>query len=73
MYKLVTLEKKEYEKFTKNHTRSHFLHSYAWGEVNKFRGLTPHYLGVEKDDKLVATVLLLEKKLIMGYTYFYIL
>ena len=48
MYKLVTLEKKEYEKFTKNHVRSHFLHSYAWGEVNKFRGLTPHYLGVEK-------------------------
>ena len=61
MYKLVTLEKDEFENFTKNHIRSHFLHSYAWGEVSKFRGQTPHYLGVKENDKLVATALLLEK------------
>ena len=72
MYKLIELEKKEFEKFTSNHEKSHFLHSYAWGEVSKTRGLTPHYLGVKEDDKVVATALLLEKKLILGYTYFYI-
>lgn len=72
MYKLVTLEKEEYENFTKNHIRSHFLHSYAWGEVSKTRGQIPHYLGVKENDKIVATALLLEKKLLLGYTYFYI-
>ena len=53
MYKLVTLEKEEYENFTKNHIRSHFLHSYAWGEVSKVRGQIPHYLGVKENDKIV--------------------
>ena len=72
MYKLVNLKKDEYEKFTKNHERSHFLHSYAWGEVSKTRGQIPHYIGIKNNSKLVATALLLEKPLILGYTFFYI-
>ena len=66
------IDKKEYEEFVKNHKKSHFLQSYAWGEVSKIRGLTPHYVGVKENNKLIATALLLEKKLLLGYTYFYI-
>lgn len=68
------IDKKKYDKFVKNHpTKSHFLQSYAWGEFSKSaRGLTPHYVGlVDKNDNLVCATLLLQKKLPLGYSYFY--
>lgn len=74
MYKLINLEKKEYENFVKNHpTKSHFLQSYAWGEFSKKeKKLTPYYLGlIDKKKKVVASALLLQKKLPLNYSYFY--
>ncbi len=68
------VEKKAYEDFVKNHkTKSHFLQSYAWGEfAKKSKNLTPHYVGLINDkNKLLATALLLEKKLPLGYSYLY--
>ena len=66
------IEKKEYEKFVKNHKKSHFLQSYAWGEfAEAAKGMKAHYVGLKDNGKLVATALLLEKKLPMGYSYFY--
>lgn len=52
--------------------KSHFLGSYAWGEVSKKRGWIPYYVGAEKDGKLAATALLLQKPLFLGFSYFYI-
>lgn len=73
--KFVTdIDKKKYDKFVKNHpTKAHFLQSYAWGEFSKSaRGLIPHYVGlVDKKDNLVCATLLLQKKLPLGYSYFY--
>ena len=73
MFKLEELEKKEYEQFVKNNKyKSHFLQSYAWGEFAKEKKkLIPFYLGLKQDNKLVATALLLQKKLPLGYSYFY--
>lgn len=73
MFKLEELEKNEYEKFVKNNKyKSHFLESYAWGEFAKEKKrLTPFYLGLKENDKLVGTALLLQKKLPLGYSYFY--
>ena len=67
------LEKFEYEQFVKKNKKSHFLQSYAWGEFSKAsRGLIPHYLGVKNEkNKLIATALLLQKKLPLGFSYFY--
>ena len=67
------IEKDKYEEFVSNHPKSHFLQSYAWGEFAKeAKKVTPHYVGlVDDNDKLVATCLLLEKHLPLGYTYFY--
>ena len=68
------VEKKEYEKFVSNHkTKSHFLQSYSWGEFCKEnKHNTPYYVGLIDDKKkLVATALLLERKLPLGYSYFY--
>lgn len=74
MYKLINLEKKEYEEFVKNHKlKSHFLQSYAWGEFCKNeKKLTPYYLGlVDEKKKIVASALLLKKRLPLKYSYFY--
>ncbi len=67
------IEKEKYENFVKNHSKSHFLQSYAWGNFSALeKNLYPHYVGLE-DDKgnLVATALLLEKKLPLGLCYLY--
>ncbi len=67
------IEKERYEQFVKNHKKSHFLQSYAWGEfAKKEKKLLPHYVGLENNKKeLVAAALLLEKKLPFGFSYFY--
>ena len=73
MYTLKELEKKEYEKFVKeNKYKSHFLQSYAWGEFAKEKkNKNVYYLGLIKDKNIVASALLLQTKLPLGYSYFY--
>jgi len=62
----------EFNTFVENHpTKSHFLQSPYWGEVSRYRRLTPHYLGVRENGRLVAAAMLLEKKLPFGYCHFY--
>ena len=68
------LSQEKYEKFCRESKHnSHFLHSYVWGKFQeKERNVIPHYVGYEDDKhKLVAVALLLERKLMLGYTYFY--
>ena len=73
MTQLVELNKQDYENFVKNNKyKSHFLQSYTWGEFSKKKkNLTPYYLGLKKDDQIIGTTLLLEKKLPLGLSYFY--
>ncbi len=66
------IKKKEYDSFVKKHEKSHFLQSYAWGEfAEASKGMKAHYVGLKDNNKLVAAALLLEKKLPLGYSYFY--
>lgn len=68
------IEKNKYEKFVENHkTKSHFLQSYDWGTFSKEnKNVTPYYVGlVDNKNKLVATALLLQRKMYLGYSYFY--
>lgn len=67
------IDKKEYDNFVIKNNKSHFLQSYTWGLFSKkTKGLIPFYVGL-KDNKnnLVAVTLLLQKKLPLGYSYFY--
>ena len=66
------VKEKEYTEFVIKHPNSHFLKSYEWGQVAKIRGFIPHYVGIKEKNKIVATALLLQKKLPLGYSYFYI-
>lgn len=65
------ISEKEYENFVLNHEKSHFMQSYYFGEIRKEKGFIPHYVGIKENGALLATALLLEKKLIFKYSYFY--
>lgn len=72
MYEFIdNIDKQTYEEFQINCPYNHFMQSYDFGEIRKYKHFIPHYVGLKKDGKLVCTALLLEKKLKMGYTYFY--
>ena len=72
MYEFIdNIDKQIYEEFQINCPYNHFMQSYDFGEIRKYKHFIPHYVGLKKDNKLVCTALLLEKKLKMGYTYFY--
>ena len=64
------LSEKEYEEFVSNAVKTHFMQSYTFGKIRKLKGFVPHYVGLRKGDKLVASALLLEKKLIFSYSYY---
>ena len=69
------IEKEEWQEFAKTPgIKTHFLGSWAWGEVQARRGWVPYYLGVRDSEsgRLLATALVLKKALYAGYSYFYI-
>lgn len=66
------IKKEEYEKFVQNHpTKSHFMQSYYFGEISQSKGFIPHYVGVKMNNELIATALLLQKKIFNKFSYFY--
>ncbi len=67
------IKTKDFDDFAKNNNlRTNFMQSYAWGELcEKSKNLTPHYVGIKEDNQLIAIALLLQKKLPLGFSYFY--
>lgn len=65
--------KEDYQEFSNNHPKSHFLQSYEWGQFSaKAKKQVAHYVGMENNDgQLVATALIMEKKMPLGYSYGY--
>lgn len=64
--------KEEYENFVFNSNYNHFMKSYYWGEVMRAKNFIPHYLILKDNDKIVASALMLQKKLIGKYCYYYV-
>ena len=65
------ISKKEYEEFVQSSKYGHFMQSYDFGQIRKEKNFIPHYVGLKENNKLVCAALLLEKKLLMGYSYLY--
>ncbi len=70
---ITDIKKEEYIKFVDNHSKAHFLESYGWGQFcGDAKNQIPHYIGMKDDNgKLVATALILEKKMPLGMSYGY--
>ncbi len=72
MYEFVEdIDKKEYEDFVLNSNKSHFMQSYYFGQIQKSKEFIPHYVGLRKGKKLVASALVLEKKILNNIGYMY--
>ena len=65
------LNEKEYKEFLLNN-ESHFMQTIEFGEIRKKKKYTYHLVGLKDKEKLVATALLLEKKLPLKFKYFYV-
>lgn len=68
---ITNISEQEYEEFVFNHNKSHFMQSYYFGQIKKEKGFIPYYVGIKENNKLICTALLLYKKLIGKYGYFY--
>lgn len=67
---LIKVDKKELDEYVLNSNKPHYLQTSAWGEVNKERGLIPHFLLLKDNDKTIGSAMLVEKK-ILNYSTFY--
>ena len=69
-FEVLTIE--EYLKFFNTFKYSHFLQSVTWGLVNKeTRNKEPIFVGLKKDNKVLAAALLLKKKMPFNLCYYY--
>lgn len=72
MYEFINnLSKEDYISFFKDKENTHFMQSYIWGEVQKYKYFKPYYVGIRKNSDLVSVFLVLEKKILgkVGYLY----
>lgn len=67
---LIKVDGKELDKYVENSFKPHYLQTSAWGEVNKKRGLIPHFLELKDGNKIIGSAMLVEKK-ILKYSTFY--
>lgn len=64
------IDDKTLDNFVLNSNKPHFMQTSAWADVSKTRGYIPHKLGLYKENELVGTALLLEKKIGIYSTYY---
>ena len=69
--KLIELKEKEFKKFADNNEQVTFHQTINWGNLKKTNGWIPHYIGLEKNKKIVAGALLLEKHTPLKKSMFY--
>lgn len=63
MYEFLELKEKDFEKFAKKHEQITFHQTKEWADLKAFNGWKGYYVGLKKDNKLVAAALLLSKKI----------
>ena len=62
----------EYKSFLDKQKNVHFMQTIEFGIIRKNKGFIPHLVGLKNDNKLVCSALLLEKKLPLGLSYYYV-
>ena len=69
--KFVELTKEEFEKASNNFPGSSFYQSYAWAQIKELTGWKHYFVGVLKDNKLVAISLIIGKKVYLDKYLYY--
>ena len=66
------VDTKEYDRFLEKSKEAHFMQTREFGEIRKAKRFTPYIVGLKDNGKLVATALLLERKLPHNFKYYYV-
>ena len=69
--RFVELTKEEFEKASNNFPGSSFYQSYAWAQIKELTGWKHYFVGVLKDNKLVAISLIIGKKVYLDKYLYY--
>ena len=67
----VTLNEKEFLKYSENSPITSFFQQPLWGQIKKDNGWNHYYVGLKDNKKIVAATLLLSKKIKFFKTMFY--
>ena len=67
---LIEVDAKQLDEYVLNSYKPHYLQTSTWGEVNRKRGLIPHFLQLKDNNRIVGSAMLVEKK-ILKYSTFY--
>ena len=62
----------EYEEYVSNYSNAHFMQSRYWADVMRYKNFIPHYVVLKENNKIVASALMLQKKLLGKYCYYYV-
>jgi len=69
----VNISEKEFDTFAITNNLSNFHQTSLWGNLMTNNGWKTHFVGVRKDNNIIAASLLLEKNIFGKYTIFYAL
>lgn len=67
---IIEVNESELNQYVENSAKPHFMQSGTWGEVNRKRGIKPHFLEIVENGTVVGSAMLLEKR-ILKYSTFY--
>ncbi len=69
--KLINLDNKQLDDFADGQPHSQFLQCSAWADFNESLGFKIFKLGVEENKQIIASCLIIKKKLFNNFNYFY--
>ncbi len=69
MYRLIEIESKTHDEFVECSPKEHFMQLSAWGKGKQLSGWKTQFVGLYKKDELVASSLILMKKIPMFGSY----
>ena len=69
--KLITLDKKEFDKFSHQNELTSIYELSAWGDLKKKTGWYSHYVGFKDKENIICATLLLEKRTPLKKSLFY--
>ena len=53
---VIDIPKEEYESFVEKSPYGHFMQSYYFGQIRKWKNFIPHYVGLRDKKKLVQGI-----------------
>lgn len=72
MIKLVKISKEKYDDFSSSQNNTNYFNSISWNNyININNNYIPHFLAIVDNNIIKSTILLLEKKLILNFSGFY--